>query len=117
MTYLEKAQDIYNMMAQGQMMDAFEKYYAENVVMQELGEEPRVGKDVNRQFEIQFMSGIKEMHGAGVTAMASNEEQKVVFIENWLDVTFMDGNRINMVQVNVQYWEGDFVVKEIFYHK
>jgi hypothetical protein len=117
MTYLEKAQDIYKMIGQGQMMDAFEKYYADHVVMQELGEEPRVGKDVNREFEKQFLSGIKEMHGGGVTAMASNEEQGIVFIENWMDVTFMDNNRINMSQVNVQHWDGDLIVKEIFYHK
>ena len=33
MTYLEKAQDIYNMLGQGQLLDAFDKYYADNVVM------------------------------------------------------------------------------------
>ena len=33
MSYLEKAQDLYRMIGEGQLLDAFEKYYHENVVM------------------------------------------------------------------------------------
>ncbi len=45
MSYLQKAKDLYAMVGQGQIMDAFEKFYHTDVVMQEIGEEPRVGKD------------------------------------------------------------------------
>jgi hypothetical protein len=123
MTYLERAKDIYDMMFQGKLLDAFDKYYADNVVMQELGEEPRTGKAINREYEVNFLNSIKEMHGGGITAMAADEENKVVFVENWMDVTMngpMTGNadvRMKMTQVNVQNWEGDHIVKEVFYHK
>ena len=33
MSYLEKVTDIYNLLGEGKAMDAFEKYYAENVNM------------------------------------------------------------------------------------
>ena len=116
MTYLEKAKDIYNLIGQGKLMDAFEKYYAENVVMQELGDAPRVGKTFNRQFEQNFLASIKEMHGGGLISIASNEEDKKVFIENWMDMTYQNGVRVNLRQVCVQTWEGDFIVKEEYYH-
>jgi hypothetical protein len=117
MTYKEKAQEIYNLMFQGKLLEAFDTYYADNVVMQELGEEPRVGKAINREYEIKFLDSIQEIHGGGVSAIASDEANKVVFIENWLDVTFKSGMRINMAQVCVQTWEGEHIVKETFYHK
>ena len=31
MNYKEKAQDIYNLMGQGKLLDAFDKYYGDNV--------------------------------------------------------------------------------------
>ncbi|HQW46268.1 MAG: nuclear transport factor 2 family protein [Bacteroidetes bacterium] len=117
MTYKEKATDLYNMINSGNLMDAFEKYYHQDVVMQEIGEDKRVGKEVNRAYELKFLSMIKEVHGAGVPAMASDEENGIVFVENWMDITFQDGNRINMAQVCVQHWDGDLIVSETFYHK
>jgi predicted DNA-binding protein YlxM (UPF0122 family) len=116
MTYLEKAKDIYRMIFEGRLLEAFEKYYAEDVVMQELGQEPRIGKAVNREFEINFLNNVAEMHGMELTCMASNEAEKTVFIQNWMDFTSKDGTRMKVVQVNVQNWEGDFIVKEVFYH-
>jgi hypothetical protein len=34
MTYAEKTAELYNMINGGQLLEAFEKFYAENVVMQ-----------------------------------------------------------------------------------
>ena len=117
MTYKEKAEELYNLIATGKLMDGFEKFYHEDVVMQEIGEEKRIGKEANRAYELKFLSMIKDVHGAGVTAIASDEANGIVFIENWMDLTFQDGNRVNMVQVCVQKWDGDYIVSETFYHK
>lgn len=117
MSYLQKAKDLYAMIGQGQLLEAFEQYYAENVVMEEAGETPREGKDVNREYEKKFLGMVKEIHGGGVDAFTSNEEEGVTMVQNWMDVTFNDGNRIKMDQVAVQKWEGDQIVHEKFYHK
>ena len=74
MTYLERVTAMYVKIGEGKMMDAFEEYYAENVVMVEANGDKREGKDNNREFELQFLSSIKEMHGGGVTGITSNEE-------------------------------------------
>jgi hypothetical protein len=98
-------------------MDAFEKYYADNVVMQELGEEPRNGKDANREYEIKFFSSIKAVHSMSVDAITADEDKKVTMVESSMEAEFNDGNRMSMSQVAVQRWDGDQIVHERFYHK
>lgn len=101
----------------GKLLEGFEKYYAENVVMQELGEEPRVGKDINRTHEINFMLSIKEVHGGDIISFAEDAEKNKTMVESWMDLTFANGFRVKMQQVAVQTWENGLIVNEIFYHK
>jgi hypothetical protein len=117
MSYLEKAKELNSMIFQGQLLEAFEKFYHNDVVMQEAGEEPRVGKDVNREYEKQFLAMVKEVHGGGADAFASDEENGITMVESWMEVTFQDGNRIKMEQVAVQKWQDGQVIHEKFYHK
>ena len=116
MSYLQKAKDMYDMILSGQMLDAFEKYYSDGVVMVEATGEVREGKDVNREFELKWMSTVKEMHGGGVTAITSNELTGHTAVEVWMDVTYQDGNRMKMEEVAMQKWEGDQIVHERFYY-
>lgn len=117
MSYLDKTKEIYKMLQEGQMMEAFEKYYHEDVVMQETGEEERVGKEANREYEKKWLANVKEMHGTGVAAFASDEPNGITMVESWMDVTFQDGNRVKMEQVAVQQWKGNQIIHEKFYHK
>ncbi|MFY0652307.1 MAG: nuclear transport factor 2 family protein [Cyclobacteriaceae bacterium] len=116
MTLKEKTQDIYNMLGQGQLLEAFDKYYADNVVMTE----PRGtydGKTACRQHEEEFLGMIQEIHGMEVKAIGSDEEAGVVFHETNMDVTFKDGNRVLMEQTGVQRWENGQIVHERFYYQ
>lgn len=101
----------------GKLLEGFETYYAENVVMQELGEEPRIGKDANRTVEINFIESIKEVHGGGILSFAEDAENNKTMVESWMDLTFASGFRTKMQQVAVQTWENGLIVNEIFYHK
>ena len=98
----------------GDILGAFETYYAEDVVMQENAGEPHRGKDVNRKREEEFVASVKEFHGAEVKASATSGE--VSFSEWVMDVTFQDGNRTQLQQVTVRRWRGGQVVHERFYY-
>ncbi len=118
MTNLQKLKDLHqNYVNAGKMLEGFETYYAENVVMQELGEEPRVGKDTNRAYEINFMQSVKEVHGAGIMSFAEDVENNKTMVESWMDLTFANDFRVKMQQVAVQTWENGLIINEIFYHK
>jgi limonene-1,2-epoxide hydrolase len=116
MTLREKTQDIYNLIGEGKLLDAFDKYYGESVVITE----PRgtwEGKKACRAHEEEFLGMIKEFHGMEVKAITSDEEAGVVMHETTMDVTFQDGNRVNMEQVGVQKWEDGKIVHERFYYQ
>ena len=115
-TYYERAADIYSMMSQGQMLGAFDKYYHDDVVVQEATGEVREGKAVNRTFEEKWLASIQEFHGGGATVITSNEKEKVTMVEAWVDVTFKDGKRMKMEEVAVQQWDGDQIIHERFYY-
>jgi len=117
MTYLEKATDLYQLINSGQLLEGFEKYYHQDVVLQEIGEAPREGKEVNREYEKAFLASVKEFHGGGVLAITANEAENKTMVESWMDMTFQNDFRIKMQQVAVQTWEGDQIINETFYHK
>ena len=116
MTYLEKAQDIYNMLGQGQLLDAFDKYYADNIVMTE-PRGTREGKQVCRDYEVNFLNSVAEFHDLQVYNIGSDEANGTTFVESMMEVTFKGGDRVKMEQVAVQKWEGDQIVHERFYYE
>ncbi len=115
MTLKEKTEDIYRMLGEGQLMEAFEKYYAEDVVMREPTQTFK-GKDACREHEIEFMGMLQEVHGLEVHAITSDEANGIVMHETAMDVTFKDGNRVTMDQAGVQHWKDGQIVYERFYY-
>jgi len=100
----------------GKGMEAFEQYYADDVVMQENSDVPFVGKDVNRKRELEFFGSIAEWHGGKLEASALNGDTS--FGQWWMDVTFKNGFRYTNTQVAVRKWKNGKVVHErFFYHK
>lgn len=114
MTTQELDQALNQQILSGDIMGAFEKYYAEDVVMQENSAEPFVGKSVNRERELQFVNSIAEFHGAGVLSSAANGDTS--FSEWTMDVTFKGGARYQLAQVAVRTWKDGLIVRERFYY-
>ncbi|MGZ3723454.1 MAG: nuclear transport factor 2 family protein, partial [Bdellovibrionales bacterium] len=54
------------MVLEGQALEAFDKYYDDQVVMQENESAPTKGKAQNRQREIEFFGALTEFRGAKV---------------------------------------------------
>ena len=116
MSLEENVKGYFDLLSKGQMMDAFEKYYSEDIVMQENNEEPRVGKDTNRKFEIEYMSSIEEVHGSEIKNVAINSETGTVFIQAAMDATFKGFGRTMMEEVQVQTWKDGQIVHEKFFY-
>lgn len=110
------ASQLYEMIFSGRLLEAFDQYYAEDVVMQENNDPPTVGKAANRAREVAFLESVEAFHDGGVTNMAWNDETGVVMIENFMDVTFKGGNRVKLEQVAVQTWKDGKIIRERFYY-
>lgn len=116
MSYLEKITDIYDLLGQGKAMDAFEKYYSEDVIMIEGNGQAHNGKDANRVREQEFFGSIQEFHGAGIDGITVNEEAGITMVENWMEVTFKGGIKVKMEQIARQKWDGEHIKEERFYY-
>ena len=116
MSLLEKEQELQRMVAEGQMMEAFEKFYHEDVVMTEPMAGETKGKAANRKREEEWMSALSEVHGGGVHAIAANDDQGTTLTESWGDFSFKDGSRVKVEEVSVKKWENGLIVHERFYY-
>lgn len=110
----EKVNDLNQMILSGKSMDAFEKYYHEDVVMQENNLEPTVGKDANRKRELASASAVQEFHGAEVKGVATGDN--ISMVEWSMDMTYQGGNRVKLNQVAVQRWKDGQIISERFYY-
>jgi len=98
----------------GKALEAFEQYYAEDVVMQENSDEPRRGKDVNRKAEQEFFSSLESFNDGKLLSSAVNGD--ITFGEWFMDVTFKGGQNAKMSQVAVRRWKNGQIVHERFYY-
>jgi len=116
MSYLDKISDIYNQIAKGNALNAFEEYYDEDVVMVlEDGTEVE-GKDTNREREKEFFGSVESFNGIEVKGVTSNEESGVTSVESVMNVTFKGADEpMEIEQVAVQHWDNRKISRERFY--
>lgn len=106
--------ELNQMILSGQALEAFEKFYADDIVMQENQDEPRKGKAANRAYEEQFFGSIAEFHGAKLGGVAVSGDRS--FSEWTFDCTFEGGVRMTNDQVTARTWKDGQVVFERFYY-
>ncbi|GJM62616.1 SnoaL-like domain-containing protein [Persicobacter diffluens] len=117
MSNLENAQSLYSLMGEGKMMEAFEKFYAEDCEIIEANGETRKGKDEQRAALIDWETNmVKEMHGGGVGAITADEKNNITMVESWVDITNPQGQRFKMEEVAVQKWQNGQIIQERFYY-
>ncbi len=112
----DRVNDLNQMILQGQILEAFEKYYADDVVMTDNNQEPRVGKAANRVYEEQFVNGLTAFRGAEIKSVAVNEETGVAMVEWWMDFTHSTFGDVERHQVAVQHWKDGQIVREHFFY-
>jgi ketosteroid isomerase-like protein len=99
---------------QGDILGAFDKFYAENVTMQENSDEPTAGKAANRKREEDFVASVDQIHSVKVLSSAVNGDTS--FGEWEFDATYKGGARVKLTQVAVRRWKNGQIVQERFYY-
>ena len=108
-------QELNDMILQGKILEAFDEFYADDIVMEEDGKE-RVGKEANREYEEQFVNSLEAFHDAEIRARAVDEENHVTLSEWYNDMTLEGVGRVQQEQVAVRTWNEDGeITNEKFY--
>jgi ketosteroid isomerase-like protein len=97
----------------GRAMEAFERYYADQVSMQENNDPPREGKAVNREACQGFVDQAADLK---MQLLASATEASVTFNEWRFTYTGPDGSPIDYREVAVRTWKNEQVISERFYY-
>jgi SnoaL-like domain len=107
-------EDIKSLVFQGKAMEAFEKYYGDDVVMQENEAPATSGKAANRSRELDFFSKVTEFRAAAVKAVAYGDD---LIISEWsVDYTHAEWGKVTHDQISVQRWKDGKVLHERFYY-
>ena len=110
----KKINELNSMVLEGNAMEAFEKFYHPDVVMQENQQEPTIGKDANRERERQFFDAVTEFRGAEAGKIAIGDNFSMV--EWHYDYTHREWGERQYSQISVQEWKDGLIVKETFYY-
>ncbi|PEN14045.1 hypothetical protein CRI94_08350 [Longibacter salinarum] len=114
-TFAELDAQLNDMILQGKILEAFEKFYAEDVVMEE-GDQRREGKEANREYEEQFVGALTEFRSAEIHSRAIDEENRVTLSEWENDFTLEGVGDVLQKQVSVRTWNEDGqITHEKFY--
>jgi hypothetical protein len=110
---IEKAlQDLNNLVLNGKAMEAFDKYYHDQVSMQENQLPPTVSKAANREREIQFFNDVTQFRGAEVKGLAVGDG--ISYVTWHYDYTHRQWGVRNYTQVSIQRWKDGKIINEQF---
>jgi len=110
----EKLNHLNQLVLDGKLLDAFEMYYHDEVMMQENETRPTIGKEQNRKRENEFLNNITEFRGAKVLNVGTGDD--VSFVTWHFDYTHKEWGVRNYTQVSVQHWKDGKIVKEQFFY-
>lgn len=113
-TLLEKISDLNDLVLQGRPLVAFEKYYHEDVVMQENENVPTIGKEANRKREEEFFASVTEFRGARPLKVSVGDG--ITMVQWWYDYTHKDWGVRKYTQISVQEWKDGKIFKEQFFY-
>jgi hypothetical protein len=97
----------------GRVIDAVERYYHDDVSMQENLAPPMVGKAANLEREKAFFGTSKINH---LKLLGSAVAGDVSFSEWDIDIVLGNGYNVKMTQVAARRWKDGKVVHERFYY-
>lgn len=99
----------------GRALEGLERFYADDVVMQENLASPTVGKAANRDRERTFYGAVDRVNE--VTLHSAAQAGATTFSEWTFDLVLKDGTPVRLNEVTVRRWRDGRVVHERFYYQ
>ena len=110
----DRLHQLVRLVEQGRFLEAFDEFYADDVVMQENLQPPYVGKAAARAKEEQFVGAIRTLHESRAVSVIVEGDRAAI---HWnAEYTFADGTRMRFDQIAHQRWRDGRIVHEQFFY-
>ena len=114
-TLLQRDAELNAMILEGRILDAFDRFYADEIVMQENTAPPTTGKVANRAREEQFVGSVEALHEIKLLSTGAGSDDTTYGV--WvIDASYRGAGRVRSEQVAVRTWKDGAVVREQFFH-
>lgn len=94
--------------------EIYERFYDENVVVQENLEAPRVGRALSIERQKRMNANVKEIHDFQIGSVLVDGDKSVV--EMHLEATTKDGYRIRIEELGMQTWKNGRIIHERYFY-
>jgi rhodanese-related sulfurtransferase/ketosteroid isomerase-like protein len=110
----QRVEQLISYVQEGKIIDAMNEFYADDVVMQENGNAPTVGKAANLEREEGFVGAVAQVHENRATSVLVDGDSAAI---HWVfDFTNKAGQRIRLDQIAQQTWRDGHIVQERFFY-
>ncbi len=113
MTIQENLTKMNSLISQGQIIDAVDQFFHDNILTQEVGGEPKQGKALKREGLVDFVNNIAAVKEITVHNNAINGDTS--YSEYTFRFDFKDGSNVNWNEIISRQWDGDQVVRERYF--
>lgn len=102
--------------------ESYERFYDENVIVQENLQAPRVGRALSIERQKRMNANVQEVHEVKIGAVLvdgftdSHPLDGHSVIELHLDLTTADGYRIRIEELGLQTWKDGRIIHERFFY-
>lgn len=101
---------------EGKILEAFEKYYSNDIIIQVNGNHPVIGKEQNRKREMIFLQEIEKLNSAEINSVTFGGIDDNVSMTEWaISIKNKEGENKIIYRVNVQHWKDDKIINEKLY--
>ncbi|HUS68443.1 MAG TPA: SnoaL-like domain-containing protein [Kofleriaceae bacterium] len=112
---LQRDAELNAMILEGRILDAFDRFYADEIVMQENTAPATAGKAANRAREEQFVGSVEALHEIKLVSTGAGPDGTTYGV--WvIDASYKGAGRVRSEQVAVRTWKDGAVVREQFFH-
>lgn len=110
--------EIAKLMDEGKMMEAFEKFYGDDVIMGDNANALTVGKAANREREIAVFAEMETYKSTVLNRVYGTQDGYDVVVVTIMENDFKHKQfgEVKAQQSSVTYWKDGKVVKEHFYY-
>lgn len=115
MSVRERVQELLDFLKTNPSVEqVYERFYDENVVVQENLQPPRVGRAVSIERQKRMNANTQEVHEFKIVKVLVDGDHAA--IEAHIDATTVDGHRIRIEEVGLQTWKDGRIIHERFFY-